>query len=36
MSAINVHPFGNRFLAEARCQTVMTHICAEQFTDIHP
>ena len=36
MSAINVHPFGNRFLAEASSQAIMTHICAEQFTDIHP
>ena len=36
MGAIDVHPFGDRFLAEACCQTVMTHIRAEQFTDIHP
>ena len=36
MSAINVHPFSDRFLAEARCQPVMAHICTEQFTDIHP
>jgi hypothetical protein len=36
MGAIDIHPFGDRFLAEACCQTVMTHIRAEQFADIHP
>ena len=36
IGAIDTHAFGHRFLAEPGCDAVMTHIGAEQLTDIHP
>lgn len=36
IGAINTHPFGYRFLAQASGDAIEAHIGTEEFADVHP